>query len=271
MTHPSSQQVRFQSYNPYESVYPGLRVVSREMLHLIRTLRTQGYSVVVEPDDGTKLCYSVEKGLREVLSDPVWLYVIGIPTSLFLNLIANWVYSQLNRTSKPDEVNLILEFDEGGNKARYSQSGKPVSDERFKSILSALEARKRRFEETRKLTPPEPEYFLPVYLEHMGKVVGWSKGLVFDDEKRSIGIDTTKILDDETRKRIKRGELTGFSISGIVSSATCLICKKEYVDCNHIAGLKYHGQECTVRTTILPAEISIVTDPVQPAARIKTK
>jgi predicted DNA binding CopG/RHH family protein len=268
-TRESSQEIRFQSYNPYESVYPGLRVVSRETLHLIKTLRTQGYSVVVEPDDGTKLNYSVEKGVREILTDPIYALVIQIPLSLMLNMIANWL-CQLKRPHKPDDVNLILEFDEDGNKVRYSESGRPVSDEKFKSILSALETRKRRFEESRKLTPPDPEYFFPIHLEHTGKVVGWSKGLIFNDQKGTMEVDTARILDDEAWNRIEGGELTGFSMAGIVSTATCLICGEEYVDCNHIAGTKYDGVECTVRLLkILPAEISIVKDPVQPLARIK--
>jgi len=269
MTRESSQEIRFQSYNPYESVYPGLRVVSRETLHLIKTLRTQGYSVVVEPDDETKLNYSVEKGVREILTDPIYALVIQIPLSLMLNIIANWL-CQLKRPPQPDDVNLILEFDEDGNKVRYSESGRPVSDEKFKSILSALKTRKRRFAESRKLTPPDPEYFFPIHLEHTGKVVGWSRGLVFNDQKGTMEVDTARILDDETWNRIERGELTGFSIAGIVSTATCLICGEEYVDCDHIAGIKYDGVECTVRLlTILPAEISIVKDPVQPLARIR--
>ncbi len=267
-TSESSQEIRFRSYNPYESVYPGLRVVSRETLHLIKTLRAQGHSVVVEPDNGTRLNYLAEKGFRELLSDPVYAFVIGIPTSLILNLIANWVF-QLKRPPKPGEVNLVLEFDENGNKMRYSESGQPVSQERFQSILSTLEARKRRFEESRKLTTPYPGYVIPVHLEHTEKVVAWSKGFIFDDAKKTIAVDETRICDDETRERIQRGELRGFSVAGIVSRAMCLICGADYVDCNHIAGINYEGEKCTVRTTTRPAEISIVKDPVQPLARIR--
>lgn len=268
MSRGSSQEIHFHSYNPYESVYPGLRVVSRETLHLIKTLRAQGYSVVVEPDDGTILNYFVEKGLHGLLSDPVHAFVIGIPTSLALNLIANWL-CQLRRSPKPDEVNLILEFDEEGNKARYSQSGRPVSDERFKSILSALGDRKRRFEDSRKLISPYPGYSIPIHLEHTGKVVGWSKGFIFNDRKKTIRVDTTKICDDETWERLERDELRGFSIAGIVSNAKCSICRKEYVNCNHIAGINYNGKQCIVRTAIRPAEISIVKEPVQPLAHLE--
>ncbi len=270
MTSESCQEIRFQSYNPYESLYPGLRVVSRETLHLIKALRAQGYAVVVQPDDGTKLSYLAEKGIREFLSDPVYAFVTGIPTGLILNLIANWI-AELRRPSKPDEVNVILEFDEDGNKVRYSESGRVVSDEKFNSILSALEARKHRFEESRELSPPDPEYCVPVHLEHSGKVVGWSKGFVPDDQEKVIRVGPSKIYDDETLRRIENGDLRGWSIAGIISSATCLLCGKEYVDCNHIAGMNYDGKECIVQTTIRPAEISIVKDPVQPLARIKRR
>src|ERR1700691_328533 len=247
----SSQEVRFQSYNPYEAIYPRTRVVSREALHLIKTLRALGYAVVVEPDDGTKLDYLVEKGFRELVSDPVYAFVIGIPTGLVLNLIANWV-SQLKRRPNRDDVNLVVEFDEDGNKVRFNESGRPVSNEKFRSILEALETRKRRFEESRKLVAPDPEYFFPIHLEHTGKVVGWAKGLVFDDREKSIGLGAIRIFDDETLRRIQSGELNGFSHAGIVSGATCAVCGKEYVDCNHIGGVRY---------TLLPAEISIVKDP----------
>ncbi|MFZ3339474.1 MAG: hypothetical protein WA609_15625 [Terriglobales bacterium] len=136
-------------------------------------------------------------------------------------------------------------------------------------MLSVLEARKRKFEESRRLTPPDSEFIIPIHLEHTGKVIGWSKGFIFHDRKRTIEVDTARILDDETWNRIERGELAGFSFAGIVSDATCCICGKEYVDCNHIAGIKYDGEECIVRTTIRPAEISIVKDPVQPFAKIR--
>lgn len=269
MVHQPFSQIRFQSYNPYESLYPGLRVVSRDTLHLIKILRAEGYSVVVEPDDGTKLNYFVEKGIREILSDPACMLIINIEISLLMSLLANWLYDQLKRPLKSDEVKTILEFDERGNKVRYSQSGQPISDEKFKSLLASLELRKRQFEEARKLAPPNSDFFLPIFLEHTEKIVGWSKGLIFDDEKKRIGVDTAKIFDDETWKRIQSGELKGWSFAGIVPSATCLICGGEYVDCNHIAGIKYNGRECQVRYTLLPAEISIVKEPVQPIARVE--
>jgi hypothetical protein len=199
MASASPQEIRFRSHNPYESVHPGLRVVSRETLHLIKALRSQGYSVVVEPDNGTKLHYWAEKGLREILSDPVYLFVIGIPTSLILNLIANWISQRLG-APKAQGIDCILEFDENGNRARYSQSGRQITDNEFNSILAVLEARRRRFEESRKVIPPDTQYFIPVHLEHTGKIVGWSKGFIFNDQERTISVDAIRICDDETRK-----------------------------------------------------------------------
>jgi predicted DNA binding CopG/RHH family protein len=262
------QEIRFRTYNPYESAYTGLQVVSRETLHLIKTLRTHGYSVVVEPDDGARLCYWVEKGLHELLSDPLYAFVVGIPVSVILGVIANWL-SQLRQAPKPDEASLILEFDEEGNKVRYDQSGRRISDQRFGSMLAALEARKRRFEASRKIISPYPGYPIPIHLEHTCNIVGWSKGFVFDDKEKAIAVDIAKICDEETWRRIQHGELMGFSIAGIVTDAVCQICRTQYVECNHIAGIEYEGRRCTVRTVLLPAEISIVKDPVQPLSRIE--
>lgn len=59
----SVPHVLIYSYNPYESRYPARRVISREALHIAKLTRESGYSVVIEPDDGSKLAYTTEKGL----------------------------------------------------------------------------------------------------------------------------------------------------------------------------------------------------------------
>jgi hypothetical protein len=119
-------EVHFQSYNPYEALYPNLRVVSRETYHLIKRLRLEGYTVVVEPDDGRELCYVVEKGLGDILSNPVVALIVNIPISIVTGFFTAWFYDLLKRPPKPEES--ILEYDEGGNRVRYSHSGKLISD-----------------------------------------------------------------------------------------------------------------------------------------------
>jgi hypothetical protein len=233
-------------------------------------MRAEGFVVIVEPDNGTKLCYLTEKGIREFLSDPICLLILGIPITLILNLASAWLYDQLKRPCEPDETKIVLEFDDKGNRVRYSQSGQPISNERFSSILASLDNRKRQFQKSQEVVSPYAVYVFPIHLEHTGKIVGWSKGLIFDDHAKAIRLDSTTIIDDETWERIQKGELQGFSVAGIVCGAICSVCGEDYTDCNHIAGRTYTKGECIVRITkLLPAEISIVREPVQPLAKIE--
>ena len=271
MSHRVSPVVSFHSYNPYEALYPGLRVVPRQILHLIKVFREKGYSVIVEPENGTKQSYLAEKGIREFLSDPIYALVVGTSLSLVTNLISSWLYERLKRKPQGDDLNLILEFDENGTKARYSHNGQPISDDRFQSLLDALNQRANQYAEARKIVAPDPMRPFPIHLEHTGKIVGWAQNVFPDDKTKRLMVEGGRITDDETWDRIESGDLKGFSIGGIVTDSRCLVCNREYVDCNHIAGEQYDGKECIVQITgILLAEISIVKEPVQPAAVIKT-
>jgi hypothetical protein len=266
MNENSSKQVRFLSYNPYEARHPGLRVVSRETLMFIKLLRANGYSVIVEPEDGTKLNYLSEKGLREALTDPIIAFILGAYVSFIINLASSWVYEWL-KGGDEDNINLILEFDEKGKKIRYSHKGTPISDERFLAIVSTLSERKRLYNQTLQVTPPDPNLPIPIHLEHSDKIVGWGEKVVKDDT--GLKVEGIKIIDDEIWHKIQSGELTGCSIAGIITRSTCSICNGEYVDCNHIATKIYVGQECTVRIdSFLVADLSLVKKPVNPLSRI---
>lgn len=227
----------------------------------------QGYSVRVEPDDGEKLNYLSQKGWQETLSDPVFLFVIGIPLALLLNLISNWLYDHLKRTPEPNDASLVLEYAESGNRVRYNHSGQQISEERFRAILSSLDERKHRFAESQKITSPDPAHPYPVHLEHTPKIIGWAQDIYKDDI--GIRLDGIKIVDDETWQRIQSGELTGLSPGGVITSSVCQICKRDYIDCNHIAGETYEGEECTVWiASMCIAEFSIVKEPAQPLAKL---
>jgi hypothetical protein len=244
--------------------------VPRETLDLIKYFRSQGFTIVVEPVDATRLAYLMEKGVREVLADPIVVLLIGVPLNYILNVLASWTYDLLKREPKTAEVSIVLQFAEDGNTVRYSERGQRISDDRFRSLLRALDTRKRNFAASESVTPPDPVYRLPIYLEHTGSIVGRSKGFVFDDEKKETRLEATRITDAETSERIKRGELGGVSVAGIVRSAVCSICRAEYVDCNHVSGTSYDGETCVVTVNEWSfAEVSIVKDPIQPLARVK--
>jgi len=260
-------QITFRSYNPYEAKYPGLRVVSRETLHLIKILRSNGYKVVVEPDNGQKLFYLAEKGIKEFISDPIIALAINASLSLVINLVSSWIYDHLKRQPKSDELNLVLEIDENGQKARYNHSGQPISDEQFQSILSTMDNRAKQYSDSLKIQPPDLSHPYPIYLEHTSQIVGWAEKLITDS--KGIKLEGVKIIDDQTRLSIEQKDLTGLSIGGIIRKSTCSICRKDYTKCNHITGKEYEGKGCVVRIEdILLADFSIVKNPVQSLARL---
>lgn len=263
----SKPQITFQSYNPYEARYSGLRVVSRETLHLIKILRSNGYKVVVEPNNGQKLFYLAEKGVKEFLSDPIIALAINASLSFVINLLTSWIYDRLKRKPESDEINFVLEFDENGTKVRYNHSGQPISDERFQNILSAMDKRAEQYKESLTVQPPDLSHIIPIYLEHTSQIIGWAES-VFTDEI-GLKVEGMKITDDQTWLRIEHDDLTGLSIGGIIRKSTCSICKKDYTECNHITGKQYNGKECIVRIDdILVADFSVVKNPIQPLARL---
>jgi hypothetical protein len=262
--------VTFQSYNPYEARYPGLRVVSRKVLDLMKTLRSNGYKVVVQPEDGAKLCYLTEKGVREFLSDPIVVLVLSSYSSLLIGLLTNWIYDNLKRRPQDNEINIVIEVDERGQKVRYSHSGRAISDERFQNILSLMENRARQYGSSLMVQPPFLTHPHPIFLEHTSQIIGWAGSLRRDEQ--GLRLDDVKITDEQAWLRIEMDDLTGFSIGGIIQKSTCSICNKDYVDCNHIGSEIYDGKECTIRIDkILIADCSVVKNPVQPLARIEKR
>ena len=258
--------IRFQSYNPYESMFPGRRVVTRETLHLIKSLRSQGYRVVVEPDNGRPLCFIFRKGFGDWLSEPVLLFVKDFALGIITGLLSAWLYDLLTHPAARNEVHVCIEIEENGRKLKYDQRGEPISDERFQAIIDSLNSRTHLFATSRATPSPDPARPCPIMLEHTDRIVGWASGVV----KRETGmfVENMRITDEETRLRMENGELQGMSTAGIVTHATCGVCGASYVDCNHITGNVYDGVECWCRLDqTLFADVSIVEDPVNPETK----
>jgi hypothetical protein len=268
MTNKTSPLIRFHSYNPYEVRYPGLKVVSRESLQLIKAFRSNGYAVAVEPDDGSKLNYIARKGLQDLLSDPVVLFVVSIPVSIITGVISAWLYDLRKQTDKANDVRMSVEIDEQGRRVRYDQHGDPISDERFLSLLAELSERSKRYAESQYTRAPDPVHPVPIHLEHSEEIVGWAEKLSKDDI--GLKVEGVRIIDEDTWNRIEAGELKGLSIAGIVTRSTCTICDSEYVECNHITGKSYGNEICGNRIDAFRiAEISLVAQPVNPLAQIQ--
>jgi hypothetical protein len=267
MSENPSPQIRIQSYNPYESRYLARRVISRETLDLLKTLRERGYSVVIDPDDGSKLNYTTQKGLRDFLADPINMLVVGIPINVMVSLLSTWLYEKFKRIPNDEEVNIILEVDEDGERIRYNHKGRQISEKKFQSVIRLMKRRVQRYEKSQALVRPDPSRPVPVFLEHTDKLTGWGR---VSKEKEGLKLSDVEIIDKRTSGRIEKGTLKGLSIAGLVYDSTCTICDCNYSECSHIAGQEYNGQECLCRIDgILLTEISFVKKPVQPLAKIE--
>jgi hypothetical protein len=237
----------------------------------MKEFRARGYEATVGIDDGMKLEYVKKAGLRELLSDPVYVTILGMPLSVALDIVSSYLYDLMKRRPTGEalelqETDIVMEFDEAGKKLRYGHRGNPISDERFASLLESLDERARRYDESQQRVPADPNRPVPIYLEHAGKIVGWGRVTVDDT---GLKVEDAQFTDDETSARIESGELKGFSIGAVVRRSRCSICDKDYVSCNHVGGREYDGVQCRVHLDELdPAEISIVKDPVQPLAKL---
>jgi len=262
-------EIRIQSFNPYAARFQNRNVISREALHLIKYLRSQGYKVTIEPENNNEINFLTEKGIREFLLDPINIILINIPISIIVSLIASYIYDCLKRKPKNDEVNIFLEIDEKGNKIRYSHSGQPISDRRFKDLLKILERKAKAYKSSQKKVPPDPNKPFPIFLEHTEKLIGW--GQIYED-KTGLKVEDAEISDSETLKRIRSGELKGMSIGGLVRKSKCSVCGLNYLDCNHVTGKIYDGVKCICDIYEVDlAEISVVKYPINPQAKIKEK
>lgn len=267
-------KVEVHAFNPYEAVYPGRKTISRPALDLVKKLRSQGHEVLVRPDDERNLEYIARKGfIEDVLSDPLFLKVAGFSAGVVTGLISNWLYdkfgNQQSNADRGEETKVVIEVEEEGNRLRYSETGEPISDEKFDSLLHFMEKRKNAYFEARKQSPPNEDLRIPIFLEHSFEVVGWTR---IRRTNKGLLADPAHISNDETLERIERGELNGFSVGGIVRESECTICGSNYVECNHIGGESYDGQECVVKVSSIElCDVSIVKEPVNPDTRIELK
>jgi hypothetical protein len=269
----SKGTIKIRSYNPHSARFPNYKVITRENLHLIKYLRERGYVIIVDADDGRKLNYLAEKGIREFLSDPIIALVVSIPLSIITNLISNWLQEEAkrrfgNKQLNEEEINIVLEYNRGGKIVRYNHRGMRIDERQFIQIVNTLVTRMQGYEEVHLLNPLQPGYRYPVTLEHTPHVIGWAGQLRIDNE--GLRVDDLKITDENTFERVKKGELRGMSIGGIVTNSICSVCRGEYVNCNHITGETHNGKECVVEITgIRLTEFSIVSDPVNPQTLIQ--
>ena len=257
--------IAFKSFNPYECRFPDRRVVLFELLQLIKLLRAEGYSVQVLPDDGTRLNWRQENGLRQLLQDPIILLCISIPLNVLTSLLATIAWENTGRWKTRRSAPIFIDIPSGKEKGLYRTNGKQVmqdvpaqTDERREWELS--------YAKTRSIPPPQEEFPEPILYEHTDRIVGW--GRLSTDE---VGLKVAaRISDPGIRMKLDSGELQGFSFGALIYDSECSVCGKQYVNCNHIAGRTYGQVECiaTIKGADL-AEISVVAQPANPYARAR--
>jgi len=261
--------VEFKFFNPYEARIPEKNIVSRECVIFAKRLRKEGYNVNIKSTGSDRVYYTFRKGLSEILSDPVVIFFINIPITIVIGLVTSWL-NDLKKHNKfkkeiPDNLNIAIEVENDGNKIRYDHKGREISDERFNQLISLMKQNKDAYTNTLAVIPPYPDLPYPVTLEHTNQIVGWAN--IKYIENKGLIANPVKIINNEVLEMYKKGELTGFSIAGIVGESICNICGRNYLDCNHDAD----SNEKVVKElkNIKLAEISIVKDPVNIRCRIQ--
>jgi hypothetical protein len=264
------------SYNPYQRQFPHRRLITRDTLQLVKSLRAQGAEVRIEPEDGGRIEYVVYKGFVAVLlAAPLIISAVGVARDVVLGIVSSWIYSRL-ATPRDDRdlaaaqaaTNIAIEVTEAGRTARFSLSGVQMNDGQFNRITEMFKSVAGELKGTNEsVKSPFPDLPVPVFLEHTDKIVGWGR---IEPTNENLKIESARITDDDTWQRLKSGELRGASIAAIAKVSECSICGRDYVDCVHLAGQTYGDRTCTNTIKALDLlEISLVKDPINPEALIK--
>lgn len=236
------------------------RLISRTTLDFIKALRSQGVEVVVLPDDETPIHYLIHKGDPTFLGDPLFAYLIGIPTSIITSLFAAWLYERRPRNRTPETSGIVLQVEEDGKSLFYSETGGQVSEAHAERVIQQIQSIADNLNALRRARAEDPLHRVPICIEHSGEIIGWTH---VQEDEHGLRMKDGIFKDPAIWERIDSGELRGCSIGGIATRSECSICGNDYAECNHISGLEYEGKICvnTIKKCNL-AEVSLVREPV---------
>lgn len=255
----------FGTFNPYEFTHPGRILISREEVLLAKRLRREGFSVTFGVEEVSQTDYVFRKGFDELLAAPVLIKLAGIGKDLAIGIVSSWLYDLRKdaggSSGEQKQVSVVIEMSADGRHLRFDQSGQEIGDGKLRLLLAGMSQRQTDFARTVSAQKPHPTLDAPIFLEHSRKPVGWCR--VVPVEGVGLTLSSYVITDDETRERVKRGELRGFSVSGIAIVSTCQICGEPFQDCPHDSAPE--GQAlCVIEESSL-CEVSIVKSPVNPS------
>jgi hypothetical protein len=213
------------------------------------------------PNDGTPIYYLVSKGEPSILGDPLFAYLVGIPTSVITSLFANLLYEKRRRARNSEgESGIVLAIEKDGNVLFYSETGTPLPQIHAERILKQLASLAETLNTALRSRAMDPQHRFPIYLDHTDKIIGWTH---LQEDDHGLKMKNGTFHDPTTWDLIDSGKFRGFSIRGIARESECSICGKNYSECNHISGLEYNGEVCVNKITNIDlAEVSLVREPV---------
>ncbi|MBS1530440.1 MAG: hypothetical protein JSU01_09045 [Bacteroidetes bacterium] len=261
--------VKIQTFNPYASIYPNAKLIDRETLILIKYLKSENYDIHLLPDDGLPVQYLFKKGLTELLSNPIIVFISSIPAGIIASLTANYIQKliDLRKPSVAPVINITNFYVQSPDQI-YNGNGEIISVDKIKSINKQQSQLENQFKQRFNVASPYIEYPIPIFLEHNPYIVGWCYTYSNDHGMKLDGRITDKLV----YKRIQQGRYKGLSVTGICANPICSICNLNYIECLHIAGTEYNGQHCAVHINQADyVEVSIVKEPVNSECLVNLK
>lgn len=255
-----SKKISIDSFNPYSTRFPNRRLVTKGTLELIKELRLNGYEVTVKPENDQPIQYLYKKGLHDFFSNPVYAFLLGIPTSIVFNIVSNYIQRSIDKWKQPEEIkNNIIIINQNTTEI-INLNQKIISKSEINDKLKKAKKLKDEFDKCFSLKSPYVNLPTPIFLEHKPKIIGWCR---LKATYTTLEFDDSIIFDKSVHKKIKNGKIKGGSLTGISEKSICTICKSDYIQCNHIAGNIYNNIKCgneIHEATIV--EVSFVKEPI---------
>jgi len=266
------KHIEIESFNPYENLFPGRKLVDKETLKLIKVLRQEGHEVLVRPDNETPVEYLFKKGVIEFLTNPLNMLLVNIPVTFVVNLLTNYFQKRIDRGEDKRKIeegkkNIIL-IDHSNN-ITINLEGKGLSRGEIADIEHQRIALKAEFSKAMSLESPYNDLPTPLFIQHEPIIVGWCRPLLTE---KGLLLDGARIEDKNVYRKIEQGKIRGASVTGIAEKAVCSICGGQYVACNHIAKDVYEEKSCSVSITkSVAVEVSLVKEPINEECLIHIK
>lgn len=257
--------VKIELFNPYQAMYPDRNFVSRNILILIKILRSGGYDVIIKPKKEKPLEYLLQKGISDFLNDPANLLLATVGSNIATTLITNFIQKLIDGKKKSQNVFITNDVT---NIVINAQS-KPTTKNEIEDAKKKRRKLIKSFENCLNAKSPYMDLPWPILKNHKPVIVGWCKL-----QETDIGLEMADgiITDKDFKRKLDKGQYKGTSMTGIAKISTCNICSGNYVDCNHFAGEFYNGVECLnylYEADLI--EVSIVKEPVNKAGLLKLR